>query len=235
MPPQKPENIPDEISDNTSEEAARQAVIDGALKINELGLNRGAAGNVSVRTQGGFLITPTGMAYDALTPADISALDQRGKPFGARKPSSEWHIHHNLYQSRPEIGAIVHCHAIYCTALACLKRNIPAFHYMVAVAGGSHIRCADYATFGSEQLSHNVATAMDRRKACLMAHHGMIAAGQDLPEALHIASEVETLAEQYHLALQIGDPEILSGEEMEIVLEKFAGYGQHTPPAPTND
>jgi L-fuculose-phosphate aldolase len=148
-----------------------------------------------------------------------------GAPRGTRKPSSEWRIHRDVFAARPEVNAVLHAHASYATALACLGRTIPAFHYMVAVAGGSDIRCAPYATFGTQELSDGALAALEDRTACLLANHGMIALGESLEAALALAVEVETLAQQYCCALQIGTPNRLSEDEMAVVLAKFKDYG----------
>ena len=205
--------------------APRQAIIATALQMNALGINRGKSGNVSARIDGGFLITPSALPYDQTHPEDIVMVRDDGSASGRRVPSSEWRFHRAIYATRPEVQAIVHAHSPFATTLACLDRGIPAFHYMVAVAGGADIRCALYATFGTEALAGEVLKALDGRKACLLAHHGMIATGGTLEDALALATEVETLAEIYWRALQIGDPALLSAEEMNTVLEKFETYG----------
>jgi L-fuculose-phosphate aldolase len=204
----------------------RQQVIDTALKMNALGINQGKSGNVSVRSKEGFLITPTGLPYEHTTPEDIVFMRLDGSCDGARLPSSEWRFHRDIYAHRPEANAIVHAHSPHATTLACLGRGIPAFHYMVAVAGGRDIRCAPYATFGTQQLSDHALLALQDRKACLLAQHGMIATGASLEKALALAVEVETLAHIYFQALQIGEPAILPDDEMDRVLEKFKTYGQ---------
>ena len=205
----------------------RRALIAAALKMNDLGLNQGKSGNLSLRVPGGLLITPSGMDYDRLTPADIVYMDSRGRvPDGQRKPSSEWRFHCDILKARPEAGAVLHAHAMHCTSIACLRRPIPAFHYMVAVAGGRTIRCADYATFGTKTLSANVLAALKNRRACLLANHGMIALGDTLEATLALAVEVETLAAMYWRTLQVGEPVVLSDAEMRTVLGKFATYGK---------
>jgi len=205
--------------------ALRQAVIDAARAMNALGINQGTSGNVSVRWRDGLLVTPSGVDYDALGPASIVHMAMDGTWSGPLRPSSEWRIHRDILAARPELGAVVHAHSPYATTLACHGRGIPAFHYMVAVAGGDSIRCAPYATFGTQGLSDDALAALGGRKACLLANHGMIACGADLAQALKIALEVETLAGQYWRALQLGEPQILSAGEMERVLEKFRSYG----------
>ena len=190
------------------------------------GLNRGTAGNVSVRSGDGFLITPTGMSYATLDTDDIPLMALDGSHHGRRKPSSEWRFHRDLYASRPEVGAVLHAHSPFAVSLACLRYDIPAFHYMIARFGGDSIRCADYAIFGSAELSNAALAAMHERKACLLANHGLLVAGRDLDEVLALAIELEELCEQYWRACQLGQPVLLSTSEMAAVLEKFAGYGQ---------
>ncbi len=212
------------------EVALRMDVIATARAMNAAGINRGKSGNVSVRLAhagfDGFLVTPTGMPYDDLEPDDVVAMSLAGGAQGTREPSSEWRFHRDIYVHRPEAQAVVHTHAPFATTLACLDRGIPAFHYMVAVAGGDDIRCAPYATFGTQALSDHALAALAGRDACLLAHHGMIALGRSLAAALALAVEVETLAEMYWRALQIGEPARLSAVEMTTVLAKFTTYGQ---------
>jgi L-fuculose-phosphate aldolase len=208
--------------------ALRQELIATARRMNALGINQGKSGNLSHRIPRGFLVTPTGMDYDALKPADIVAMGFDGSHRGPRRPSSEWRFHRDILAARPEANAVVHTHAMFATTLACLGREIPPFHYMVAVAGGDTIRCAPYATFGTEALSRHALAALDGRNACLLANHGMIAVGPGLKAALALAVEVETLAAMYWRALQIGEPELLDGTEMARVVEKFRTYGQQS-------
>lgn len=210
----------------------RKSIIDTALEMNRSGLNKGRSGNVSARADEGFLITPSGRDYETMMPGQIVAMGFDGSWQGdGTHPSSEWRFHRDILQARPEIGAIVHAHPVNATAIAVHGRPIPPFHYMVAMAGGDDIRCAGYATFGSQALSDLVLEALEGRMACLMAHHGMIACGADLAAALRLAIEVETLSAQYIAALQIGQPPELDAEEMARVLEKFrAGYGYGSGP-----
>jgi len=205
----------------------RQEIIDTALAMSREGLSPGTSGNVSARFDKGMLITPTGMAYDDLIPEDIVFVSGEGI-YGEdqRKPSSEWPFHLTAYQARSDAQAIVHTHSLNATALACAHKPIPAFHYMVAVAGGSDIPLCDYATFGTKELAGAVAAVLKNRKACLMANHGQIACGSSLSDALALAREVETLAAQYVKVLEIGEPHILDEAEMTRVLERFKGYGQ---------
>jgi len=211
-----------------SELTLRKAIIATALAMNALGINRGKSGNVSARWKDGFLITPSGLPYKESRPADIVFVGKNGNATGKRPPSSEWRFHYDIYRTRKDAQAVVHTHSSFATTLACLGMDVPAFHYMIAVAGGNSIRCAPYATFGTQELSDQALQAMSNRKACLLANHGMIAAGDSLKHALALAVEVEALCEQYWRALQIGKPAILSDSEMEVVLEKFKTYGKGT-------
>ncbi len=202
------------------------AIIATCRAMNAAGINQGSAGNVSARFAEGFLITPSALAYDRLNRNDIVLLDLDGNTRDARRPSSEWRMHRDIYASRPDAGAVLHAHSTFATALSCLRLDIPAFHYMVAVAGGRDIRCADYALFGTQALSDAMLAALEDRRACLLGTHGMICYDADLERALKLGIEVETLAKQYWHARQAGEPVILSDAEMDAVLEKFAGYGR---------
>jgi len=212
----------------------RQQLINTARRMAASGLNKGTAGNLSVRVEEdghpGFLITPTGMAYDELTPADIVFVRLDGTHAGIhdnkRKPSSEWRFHRDLYVARPEADAVLHAHSPFATSLACLRREIPAFHYMIARFGGDTLRCSDYATFGTQELSDAALTAMQGRNACLLANHGMLLFGRNLDQALALGIELEALCEHYWRAGQLGQPVVLDASEMNIVLKKFASYGQ---------
>ncbi|MBP2298197.1 class II aldolase/adducin family protein [Azospirillum picis] len=211
-----------------SHPAERQAVIDGCLAMNRLGINQGMSGNLSHRAGDGFLVTPTSMAYDAMTPADIVEMGFDGTYLGDRRPSSEWRIHRDILRARPDVSVVLHAHPTFATALAVHGRGIPAFHYMVALAGGESIRCASYATFGTQELSDHALAALDGRLACLLANHGMIVLGVGVGQALALAVEVETLARQYLYAQQFGEPVILPPEEIARVAEKMRRmkYGQ---------
>lgn len=204
---------------------ARQAIIDACIQMNALGINQGTSGNISLRHGDGMLISPTSTPYDTLEPADIVFMGWDGAVDGRLPPSSEWRFHLDIMKARPEVNAVVHAHPTYSTTIAIMGRKIPAIHYMVAVAGGSDIRCAPYATFGTAELSAHAVEALRDRKACLLAQHGMIAVGSSLAQAMWLAVEVETLARQYHGALQIGEPPILSDEEIENVIKRMASYG----------
>lgn len=207
--------------------AARQSLIDHCCAMNASGLSLGKSGNASLRWGEGLLITPTGRAYNRLLPQDIVYLRADGfcAP-GQLLPSSEWRFHCDILNAFPEANAVVHAHSTYATALACLHQGIPSFHYMVAVAGGSDIPCADYATFGTSELSANLLRALQGRKACLMGNHGQVAIGKTLSAAYELALEVENLARQYTLARSLGATVDLSAEEMARVVEKFRTYGQ---------
>ena len=208
----------------------RRQLIETACRMAPANLNRGAAGNLSVRAREngveGYLITPSGMDYEVLVPEDIVFMRLDGTPDGRRKPSSEWRFHHDIYAARPEAGAILHAHSPFATSLACLRCDIPPFHYMIARFGGDTIRCAEYSTFGSQTLSDNALAAMRDRCACLLANHGLLVFGKTLEHMFTLAVEVEALCEQYWRACQLGQPVLLSPEEMVTVLAKFADYGQ---------
>ncbi len=210
----------------TASAAERQALLETARAMNRAGLNRGSAGNLSLRLADGFLITPSGMDYAHCTPDDMVPMDLAGRAHGTRRPSSEWRFHRDLYRARPEVGAVLHAHPPWCTTLACLRRDIPAFHYLVALAGGDSIRCAEYARFGSQALSDHVLAALRDRTACLMANHGLLCVAADLPGVLTLAGAVEELAQWYGQALAIGEPARLDRQQMAEVLAAFARYGQ---------
>jgi L-fuculose-phosphate aldolase len=203
----------------------RESLLNNFKKLAELGLNKGTSGNASIRTDKGFLVTPSGMAIEQLSPANMVEINMTGQAISAGKPSSEWRFHRDIYQARPEVHAIVHTHSMFATSLSCLRQNIPPFHYMIAVAGGKNIRCAEYALFGTQDLSDAAIVALQDRKACLLANHGMIALGKTLDQAVNVAVEIETLCEQYWRALQVGQPKILSDQEMTEVFEQFKDYG----------
>ena len=205
----------------------REQIVAACKKLESAGLNRGTSGNVSCREKDHFLVTPSGVPVDEITPSRIVAVGYDGKVIGIGRPSSEWHFHCDILQARPDIGAVVHTHSPYATAIACLREDIPAFHYMIAVAGGDSIRCAPYALFGTDILSRHAVEALDGRKACLLANHGMITLGRDLDEAMAIAVEVESLCQQYLLARQVGKPTLLSADDMQQVIEKFKTYGRN--------
>jgi L-fuculose-phosphate aldolase len=209
-----------------NENELRRELVCIANKLDKQGLNRGTSGNLSARFGEGMLITPSGMGAEGLTEDDIVFVHMDGTSRGRWQPSSEWLFHRDIFAQRPEFGAIVHTHSIAATALACLRKDIPPFHYMIALVGGDNIRCAKYATFGTQELSNNALLALKDRKACLLANHGMIAAGKNLDDAFKITVEVETLSEMYLLALQAGEPVLLSAEEFRAAQERFASYGK---------
>lgn len=209
-----------------NERRLRRALLATARRMGDLGLNTGTSGNVSVRCGDALLVTPSGMPYDRCTPGDMVLLSFDGRSEGRRRPTSEWRFHRDILAERADAAAVVHAHAPACTALSSLERGIPAFHYMVAVAGGADIRCADYATFGTAELSPAALAALYERRACLLAHHGMIAIGRNLDSALALAVEVEGLAAQYLRCLSVGEPPLLGQDEMARVLEAFRDYGK---------
>lgn len=204
----------------------RQDIVETSARINSLGLNQGTSGNVSARTGDGFLITPSGIAYETMTCDQIVPMDLGGQHSGDWLPSSEWRMHLDIYRGRPEAKAIVHVHSCHATALSCLRLEIPSFHYMIAVAGGTTIRCADYATFGTQELSDQMMIALQDRSGCLLANHGQICFGPSLEKALWLASEIEALCKQYWIARQIGEPVILDEDEMATVIARFQTYGK---------
>lgn len=208
----------------TELELAR-AIIETCRDLERRGLNQGTSGNVSARLGDGFLITPTAMPYDVMRPEDMARMTLDGKSTGRREPSSEWRIHLDIYRSRPETGAVVHTHSGYATTLSCLRRDIPAFHYMIALFGGSNIRCCEYATYGTQELSTLLLKALEGRSAALMGSHGLIVLGPTLPRALALTVEAETLAMMYWRAVQMGQPRLLSDPQIKAVRDKFASYG----------
>jgi L-fuculose-phosphate aldolase len=210
----------------------RRDIVKACQDMNRRGINQGTSGNISVRVKEGFLLTPSGMAYDEMKAADIVLMKPDSSHTGSRKPSSEWRFHHALMAKRPEIGAVVHTHSMFATTLSCLGMEIPAVHYMVAAAGGYNIRCAPYATYGTQETANNAVKALQDRNACLLANHGMIVVGPNLKKAMWLAVEVETLAAQYWRALQVGKPNILSKAEIGRVIDKFKSYGQAKEAAP---
>lgn len=210
------------------EREIRQAIIDQCRWMNASGLNQGTSGNISVRHQQDMLITPSSVPYDDMTPEMICAvpLDAPENWRGPTKPSSEWRFHRDILAVRPEFQAIVHTHATHCTALAICRAEIPAVHYMIAAFGGPVVRCSDFAIFGTQDLSDMALKALEDRNACLLANHGAIACGPNLDRAMWLATELETLAKQYILALQIGQPVILDDATIAETAAKFEGYGR---------
>jgi L-fuculose-phosphate aldolase len=206
----------------------RIAIIEHCRTMNASGLNQGTSGNISVRHGDRMLVTPSAVAYADMTPDMIVSMPIVGDPNaweGPKKPSVEWPFHRDILRGRPEIGAVVHTHAMFSTILAMARKPIPACHYMIAVFGGNDVRVCDYARYGTQELSDNVLRALEGRSACLMANHGMIATGPTLEKAMWAAVELETIARQYYHALLIGGPVILPDEEIAGVLKGFATYG----------
>ena len=209
-----------------NEQELRTELVRVTKNLDALGLSHGTSGNLSVRYAEGFLITPSGFGAEGLTEDDIVFVSLSGESEGRWQPSSEWLFHRDIYAQRPEFGAIVHTHSNAATALACLRKDLPPFHYMLALLGGDSLRCATYATFGTQALSDNALVAMADRKACLLANHGMIAAGKNLAEAYRNTVEVENLSELYLRALAVGEPVLLTAAEFRDAQQQFVGYGK---------
>lgn len=214
----------------------RRDIVAQARAMNALGINQGTSGNISARHGDTMLITPSATPYDDMQPGDLAAMplgaiplsDDGGTWSGPLKPSTEWRFHRDILRARPEAGAVIHTHATYCTALAIARREIPAIHYMIAAFGGPTIRCAPYALYGTPELAALALIALEGRSACLLANHGMIVVGPNLAKAMWLAVELETLAKQYCLALQLGTPHILTDAEIAETLRGFATYGLQT-------
>ena len=212
-----------------NENVLREGLLSTAKAMASSGLNTGTAGNASVRCARGFLITPSGRSYEDCSADDMALVAMDGSWQGPFAPSSEWRMHRDVLQAHPEAGAVLHAHSPFATALACHRRAIPAFHYMIARFGGDDIRCAPYATFGTQALSDSALAALENRSACLLANHGMLVFGSDLRRTLSLAIEFETLCEHYWRACQIGEPSILSATEMAEVIALFKTYGKPRP------
>ncbi len=219
------------LQEMLSEAELRKQLLACARDMAEAGLNRGTSGNCSVRLADGtgFLVTPSGVPVRELTEQSMVKMGYDGNAKSSGKPSSEWRFHRDILVGRPEMHAVVHVHSIYATTLACLRRELPPFHYMIAAAGGNTLRCADYALFGTQALSDAALQALHGRKACLLANHGMIALGHELEAAFAVAVEVESLCQQYLQALHVGEPVLLSEQEMADVIEQFKDYGRQSP------
>ena len=212
----------------------RLDVIKFAKKLNSSNLSPLRSGNISIRAnqdnKEGFLITPSGIKYDQLKVDNIVFLELEEKINEEKirregiNPSSEWRFHQDIYIERVDAKAIVHAHSTYATAVSAHGKNIPAFHYMIALAGGNDIKCAQYATFGTKELSENILHALEKRKACLMSNHGQVAFGKNLDEAFELAEEIENICHQYINTIKLGNPKILSFEEMNKILEKTKNY-----------
>jgi L-fuculose-phosphate aldolase len=206
----------------------RSGIVATCREMNRIGLNQGTSGNLSHRTADGFLITPTSLPYERMGPEDVVAMAYDGTFAGRHRPSSEWRFHRDILRARPDQNVVLHTHSTYATTLAVHERGIPAFHYMVAVAGGTDIRCAPYACFGTQELSDHALAALQGRSACLLGHHGLIVLADTFERALWRAVEVETLAKMYVHALAIGEPPRLSEAQMAQVIEQIRrmSYGQ---------
>ncbi len=217
-----------------TENETRVAVVGAVQRLDALGMNRGSTGNVSARWGEGMIITPTGMGAEGLRAQDLVWVGWDGSVKGDWQPSSEWHFHQAAYLARPDLHAVVHTHSTHAAALACLRRPLPAFHYMVAVAGGDSVPLVPYFTFGTAELSQAVGAALQDRNACLLANHGLVAAGRDMAQAMKVVQEIESLCEVYLKALAVGEPALLSQQEMAQVMTKFGRYGRaaRLPPAP---
>jgi L-fuculose-phosphate aldolase len=216
----------------------RRGIVEACRRMNASGLNQGTSGNISARHGDAMLITPTGTPYDEMAPEDIARMPLEGEYGsweGPLAPSSEWRFHLDIMRARPEVGAIVHCHPTYGTALAMCRKEIPAAHYMIAAAGGPSVRCGGYATYGTKELSEEALKALEGRTCCLLANHGTIATGADLGKAMWLAVELETLARQYYLTLCIGGPVLLPDAEIELVKERFRSYGPRPKGGAAND
>lgn len=211
----------------SEERGLRLLLVAAARHLSAAGMNPGRSGNLSARVEGGFVVTPSGAAYDRMNPDDLVFLDEDGRwGGGQRTPSSEWRLHRDIYRARPEAQAVVHTHSPFATTLACLRRGIPAFHYEIAFAGGADIRCAPYATFGTQELSDAAVTALEGRRACLLANHGAVSFGDSVESARDLAEKIEALARMYWQALQVGEPSLLDDKEMARVVQKFSSYGR---------
>ena len=212
-----------------TEHDIRRKIITLCLQMNSTGLNQGTSVNISARVGNRMLITPSGVPYEQLHVEDIASMPISGNKLtwdGPCKPSSEWHFHRSILKNKPELNAVIHTHSTFSTVLSIARESIPAVHYMIGAFGGNTVECADYATFGTPELSKNIKTAMKDRTACLLSNHGMVAGGRDLDKAMWAAVELETLAKQYYYAKMAGNMVILSDDEMIKVIELFKDYGQ---------
>jgi L-fuculose-phosphate aldolase len=208
--------------------ALRQGIIDTCREMNASGLNQGTSGNVSHRIEGGMLITPTSLPYAEMQPEDVVEMSFDASYEGRRLPSSEWRFHRDILKNRPDVNVVLHTHSVFSTTLAVHEKGIPCFHYMVAVAGGTDIRCSPYACFGTQELSDYAIEALQDRQACILGHHGLIVLAKNFARALWLATEVEVLAKMYVHALAIGEPPRLTEAEMARVMEQMRrmSYGQ---------
>lgn len=211
-----------------TEQDLRREIVESARAMNAMGINQGTSGNISARIGDTMLITPSATPYDDMRPEQVAAMPitgDRGKWAGPLKPSTEWRFHLDILQGRPDAGAVVHSHATFCTTLAIARREIPACHYMMAAFGGTNVRCAPYATFGTAELAQHALAALEGRNACLLANHGMIVVGATLAKAMWLAVELETIAKQYFYSLMIGGPHVLSDAEIADTARSFGSYG----------
>jgi len=215
------------MTSSVAELELRQSIIDACREMAAQGINQGTSGNISVRTDDGILLTPSGLAYDRMKPEDVVAMKWDGSwsASAGNVPSTEWRFHLDILKSKQEVGAVVHAHPVFCTIIAIMNRSIPAIHYMIAAAGGNDIPCAPYAQYGTAELSQAALNALRYRRACLLAHHGLIAIGPNLRKAMWLAVEVEVLAKQYHGCLQLGSPPLLPDEEIDSILKRWGQYG----------
>lgn len=215
------------VATGKTELEVRQSIIDACREMAACGINQGTSGNISVRTDDGILLTPSGLPYDQMKLDDIVAMKWDGtwSTSAGNVPSSEWRFHLDIMKTKSEVGAVVHAHPIYCTIIAIMNRAIPAIHYMIAAGGGNDIPCAPYAQYGTAELSRVTLDALRYRRACLLAHHGLIATGPNLRKAMWLAVEVEVLAKQYHGCLQLGSPPTLPDEEIDSLLKRWGQYG----------
>ncbi|MFT3974800.1 MAG: class II aldolase/adducin family protein [Amaricoccus sp.] len=211
----------------TADTALRREIVETCRRMNASGLNQGTAGNISVRNAAGFLVTPSSLPYDAMQPEDVVQMYFDGSYDGARRPSSEWRFHRDILAARDDVNSVFHCHSVYATSLAVHHKTIPSFHYMTGIFGGTTIRCARYATYGTQALSDAALEALEDRTACLLGQHGQIALGKTLAQAFSNAIEVETLSRLYIQALVLGEPPVLPDDEMERVIRqmKNMSYG----------
>ncbi len=211
---------------NPAERGLRLRLVTTVRRLAERGLNQGSSGNASVRFGTGFIVTPSGKSYASMDPEDLVFVDMSGEAQGRHKPSSEWMMHRDIFKRFEGAGAVVHTHSPFATTLACMRKSIPSFHYEVAFAGGDDIRCAPYATFGTQELSDHALAALQGRRACLLANHGAVAWSDEIERAAVLAEKVEALAQLYCQALQLGDPPLLDADEMKRIVKKFEDYGR---------
>lgn len=216
---------------SSEEQALREEIVARCREMNANGINQGTSGNISARLGDRMLISPSATPYDSMTPEMIASIgidDVSGRWEGPKKPSTEWRFHQRILRERPDMNAVVHAHPTYCTTLGILRKDIPAVHYMIAAFGGTDVKCAGYARYGTEKLSDLVLEALEGRTACLMANHGMTVLGENLGKGMWRAVELETIARQYVTALQIGEPHVLTDAEIEETMEGFSTYGLQT-------